>query len=460
MPALAAAMSGDHAPAATSPHYAQAQADSAPGLDSFLNETGHLILPPGYSGSLNPAGFRLVSAEGEALRFAPVMPKGGGSPDDDGSWTGFGGIRNGCNGTVLAVAVGGAGEVYVGGEFTLCGDTPANRVARFNTTTQTWAPLGSGAANGVNDVVRALAVSGSDLFMGGFFTQAGGAAANRVARFNTTTQTWTPLGSGAANGVNSAVIALAVSGSDLVVGGFFTQAGGAPANRVARFNTTTQTWTPLGSGAANGVNNGVLALAVSGSDLVVGGVFNQAGGAAANGVARFNTTTQTWAPLGSGAANGVNSTVNAIAVSGSDLLMGGRFTQAGGAAANRVARFNTTTQTWAPLGSGAANGVNDAVLAIAVSGSDLYVGGLFSEAGGTAASGVARFDTTTQTWAPLGSGAANGVSGSVIALAVSGSDLFVGGDSPRPEARRRTLLRASTPPPRPGPPSAAARPMG
>jgi len=53
---------------------------------------------------------------------------------------------------------------------------------------------------------------------------------------------------------------------------------------------------------------------------------------------------------------------------------------------------------------------------------------LFSEAGGTAASGVARFDTTTQTWAPLGSGAANGVSGSVSALAVSGSDLYVGGN--------------------------------
>jgi len=51
MPALAAALSGDHAPAATSPHDAQAQGDSAPGLDSFLDETGHLILPPGYSGS-------------------------------------------------------------------------------------------------------------------------------------------------------------------------------------------------------------------------------------------------------------------------------------------------------------------------------------------------------------------------------------------------------------------------
>ena len=408
-------------------HEPVSQANSGPGLDGFLDAAGHLQLPKGFSGSLDPTGFRLVSGEGEALRFAPEPAKGGASPD--GVWTGFGGIGNGCNGSVLAIAFGGAGEVYVGGDFSVCGAATANRVARFDITTQTFASLGSGATNGVSGSVRALAVSGSSLYVGGVFTRAGNAGANNVARFNTTTQTWVTLGSGAANGVASPVAALAVSGLSVFVGGSFTQAGGANANYVARFDTSTQTWAPLG----NGLDDSVTAVAVSGNGVYVGGTFTQAGGALASRVARFDTLTQAWTSLGTGAANGVASSglVSALAVSGSSLYVGGTFTQAGGATANRVARFDTTAQTWASLGSGAANGVSiSRVFALAVSGNSLYVGGDFAFAGGATANRVARFDATTQAWASLGSGAANGVRGSfasVTALAVSGSSVYVGG---------------------------------
>ena len=58
-----------HPPAPTDP---LAQADNAPGLAGFLDEQGQLALPPGFSGSLNPAGFELVSGKGEAPRFAPA----------------------------------------------------------------------------------------------------------------------------------------------------------------------------------------------------------------------------------------------------------------------------------------------------------------------------------------------------------------------------------------------------
>jgi hypothetical protein len=53
-----------------------------------------LKLPEGFSGSVNPAGYRLISGEGEALRFA--LDAAAGSNSGDG-WTGFGGIGNGCN---------------------------------------------------------------------------------------------------------------------------------------------------------------------------------------------------------------------------------------------------------------------------------------------------------------------------------------------------------------------------
>ncbi|HLK97952.1 MAG TPA: hypothetical protein VK364_09305, partial [Hymenobacter sp.] len=242
-----------------------------------------------------------------------------------------------------------------------------------------------GTANGVNDAVYALAVSGSDVYVGGYFTRAGGVTVNYVAKWNGTT--WSRLGTG--NGLDNWAFSLAVSGSDVYVGGFFTRAGGVAVNYVAKWNGTT--WSRLGTGAANGVNNAVYALAVSGTDVYVGGDFSQAGGVAANNVAKWNGTN--WSSLGTGAANGVGGSgsisARALAVRGTDLYVGGLFTQAGGVAASRVAKWNSTS--WSNLGTGAANGVNNTVRALTVSGPDVYVGGEFTQAGGIVANHVAYY---------------------------------------------------------------------
>ncbi len=92
----------------------------------------------------------------------------------------------------------------------------------------TWYPLGSGVVNSV--VVQAIAVSGSDVYVGGDFAQAGGSPFNGIARWDGSS--WYPLGSG----VNNDVSALAVSGSDVYVGEGFTEAGGSPANGIARWD--------------------------------------------------------------------------------------------------------------------------------------------------------------------------------------------------------------------------------
>lgn len=84
--------------------------------------------------------------------------------------------------------------------------------------------------------------------------------------------------------------ALVVAGSDLYVGGQFTQAGGATANRVARWSGSV--WSSLGSGGkGEGVNGGnlptVYDLAISGSDFYVGGVFAAAGGQASSSISKW-----------------------------------------------------------------------------------------------------------------------------------------------------------------------------
>ena len=82
-----------------------------------------------------------------------------------------------------------------------------------------------GARFGVEQpMCDALAVSGSTLYAGGYFTTAGGSAANYIAQWNGSS--WSALGSG----MNSDVNALAVSGSTLYAGGDFTTAGGNAAN--------------------------------------------------------------------------------------------------------------------------------------------------------------------------------------------------------------------------------------
>jgi hypothetical protein len=323
-------------------------------------------------------------------------------------------------------------EVYVGGLFTSAGGVSANRVARFNTQTNTWSRLGTGSSNGVNGGVAALAVVGNEVYVGGFFTEAGGVSANNVARFNTQTNTWSTLGTGSSNGVSGVigvtVTALAVVGNEVVVGGRFTEAGGVSAIRVARFNTQTNTWSTLGTGSSNGVDGYVNALAVVGNEVFVGGDFTSAGGVSANNVARFNTQTNTWSSLGTGSSNGVNDYVYALAVVGNEVVVGGEFTSAGGVSANGVARFNTQTNTWSSLGTGSSNGVSGVgVAALAVVGNEVFVGGGFTSAGGVSANNVARFNTQTNTWSTLGTGSSNGVSSTVRALAVVGNEVFVGG---------------------------------
>jgi len=343
------------------------------------------------------------------------------------TWSSLGtGSSNGVSNTVTALAVVG-NEVFVGGRFTSAGGVSANYVARFNTQTNTWSTLGTGSGNGVNYWVQALAVVGNEVVVGGFFTGAGGVSANRVARFNTQTNTWSSLGTGSSNGVNSYVYALAVLGNEVVVGGVFTSAGGVSANRVARFNTQTNTWSSLGTGSSNGVSGGVRALAVVGNEVYVGGTFTSAGGVSANRVARFNTQTNTWSSLGTGSSNGVNNDVSALAVVGNEVVVGGNFTSAGGVSANYVARFNTQTNTWSTLGTGSSNGVNDRVFALAVVGNEVVVGGNFTSAGGVSANRVARFNTQTNTWSSLGTGSSNGVNDRVFALAVVGNEVVVGG---------------------------------
>jgi LPXTG-site transpeptidase (sortase) family protein len=132
--------------------------------------------------------------------------------------------------------------MYVAGAFsgTADGTVTLNRIARYNLSTNTWGALSN---NGLNSAVYALAVIGSDLYVGGMWiTQTfDGAVTNltSIARYNLSTNNWDPLSNNGLNGgtFSDVVWDLAVVGSDLYAGGDFTQTadGTMTLNRIARY---------------------------------------------------------------------------------------------------------------------------------------------------------------------------------------------------------------------------------
>jgi trimeric autotransporter adhesin len=307
-------------------------------------------------------------------------------------------LGTGMNNAVYALAVLGS-NVYVGGFFTIVTESgkAAPYLARWNGNV--WSTVGLG----VNGQVRVLTAWGGNVYAGGDFVTAGGNAADRIARWDASN--WSALGSG----LDNTVYAMAVSAGDIYVGGDFITAGNNSVNRIARWNGIS--WSSLGSG----MNDRVCALVMLGTNLYAGGDFTTAGSNTVNFIAKWNGSY--WSSLGSGMVGSQGSGVRALVRSGNCLYAGGEFTQAGRVASTRgIAKWDGNS--WSSLGHGI-DGI-PYVFALAASGSDIYVGGIFNNLGGVLATNVAKWDGTS--WSALGAG----FTGIVWALAVSGNDLYAG----------------------------------
>jgi len=269
-----------------------------------------------------------------------------------------------------------------------------------------------GLVRGCNASLDAIAVAPTGkVYLGGLFTLCDDVPTGAVVSYDPRTRRFAALGTGLGFSSSSEIVigaealALAVSGNDLYVGGLFSHAGGAPARNLARWDGSQ--WHALGAG----VDGRVRALAMSGGTLYAGGEFANAGGQPASRIAAWDG--QAWRPLGSG----VNDWVKAIAIRASDVYVGGFFTSAGGQPASHVARWDGNA--WHALGSG----TDRFVESLALLGNDLIAGGVFGLAGGQPIPGIARWDG--QAWSSIGALGGGGPRAS--ALVVSGNDLYIAG---------------------------------
>jgi len=151
-------------------------------------------------------------------------------------------------------------------------------------------------------------------------------------------QSWQSLGTG----VNSVVYALEVDTvrDELYVGGWFTNAGGIPTNSIAKWDGMN--WYSLDGGTNTGGN--VNTIFSFNNEIYVGGRFDSIGGRAARNIAKWNHSS--WDPLG----NGFNATVHKIYAFNGEIYAGGNFDSSGSQFIRNIARWDGSS--WQNLNSG------------------------------------------------------------------------------------------------------------
>jgi hypothetical protein len=332
-------------------------------------------------------------------------------------------LENGTSDTVRTLCAyddGGGSSLFVGGDFTAANGLSVAHLARWKSAH--WSAIRAAQGHGADDSVHRLitfdAGSGPSLYACGYFTDVGGVAANRVARWDGTT--WSPLGAGVDNQADCFGVFDDGGGTALYMGGVFVQSGSVVLNHVGKWDGSA--WSPLG----HGTNGLVYSLAAfddgHGPGLFAAGNFTIAGDMGVNHVAKWNGSS--WSSL----FTGLSSPAYALAVFGDDengfsLYVAGSFTAAGGVGVNKIARWDGTA--WWPLGSG----LDDNVLSLCTfddgSGNALYVGGGFTTAGGVPARSIARWDGAS--WSAVGTGLNNAVTGMCAFDDGSGPALYAAG---------------------------------
>ena len=204
---------------------------------------------------------RALAYDGTNLYAGGVFTTAGGVPVsnmakwDGASWSSVG---SGMNLGVFSLELVGT-NLYAGGAFTTAGGVSANNVAKWDGTS--WTALGLG----MDSSVYGLAHDSTNLYAGGAFTTADNLHANYVAMWNGTN--WSNLGSGTAglDPQEGRVLSLLHDGKSLYVGGWFTNAGGVLVNHIAK-------WTPAvseyyGVDPVFGTEKGGTTVTITGSNL-------------------------------------------------------------------------------------------------------------------------------------------------------------------------------------------------
>ena len=165
---------------------------------------------------------------------------------------------------------------------------------------------------------------------------------NDGARYNPVSNTWTAVTTTNAPGIRLAHTAV-WTGSEMIVWG---GVGNVMAlNDGGRYNPAANSWTPVTTTGAPSWR--FLHTAVwSGSEMIIWGGSRHGDYPTLNDGARYNPTSNTWTPVSASAAPGERQLHTAVWVGSEMIVWGGTN---GGTRYNDGARYNPTSNTWAAL---------------------------------------------------------------------------------------------------------------
>ncbi|MBI3414120.1 MAG: hypothetical protein HY043_02180 [Verrucomicrobia bacterium] len=332
--------------------------------------------------------------------------------------------------SVRALALNGT-TLFIGGIFDSVAGQSRTNAAAVDARTGQLLPWNANA----DGAVYALTLGGNTLYAGGNFSQIGGQARGRLAAFDVASgqlANWTPT-------ANSNVWALAVAGTNVYVGGAFTSVNGTTRTRIAALDPTTGAlWDWKANLNAFGAEPGVYAIAVGRTNIFVGGNFFGVANLQVIGLAALDIATGRVITSFRPTANsdfGFNSfAVRSLVLDGDTLFVGGDFTRLNRQPHNRLVAVNATNgvaTAWDPNADGP-------VFMLAKAGNKIFAGGSFNSVGGQTRTNLAAFDPVTGIATPWNPGA----NSNILAMLVSGRTIFAGGNFVRIGGASRSRLAA------------------
>lgn len=293
-------------------------------------------------------------------------------------------------------------KIYIAGHFKHVNRIPIENIAVYDLTLKQWKHVGEGIPN----VATSIAVDDENevVYVGGVFSSVGKGEskikANNIACFHVRENKWYALG----EGLNRDCTSIIYDAFDkkIYAAGSFTESGSKSMKYVGIYDIDRKEWNPLDGGSINGPCRVMLK---NKNDLYLGGLFTHVEDQEhVSYVAKYNIINKVW----TGFSGGVQGYCNAIAYdSGANVLyVGGTFTNAGGTmnsivTVNHIGKYNMTTEEWSEMDGGLNNVVHS--IYIDEPRACLYVGGTFTHTfdSDVCLNHIAKFDINLQKWKPL-----------------------------------------------------------
>jgi hypothetical protein len=339
-----------------------------------------------------------------------------------------------------------ASTLYVGGSFSTANGIDRSGLVAVSlsnaTVDATWNPAPTAFGT---PVVHSLALTGTTLYVGGYFN--GGLGGDNTIRHLGAVST-----SGAGAAINTfkpvfdapdQVYNINLSGSTLYVSGSFNSVNGLTRPTLAAINISNGTptaWTAELQGFAT-------IIAATGSSVFVAGDIYGINWNEYNGLAIIDESTGEFWPHTLSLAVGED--IEAMVVIDNTMYVGGNFDAINGVSRKNLAAIDLTTGTilpWNPGASGttSTSGDDTRVTALEYKDNKIYVAGKFLNAGGQGRRGLASIDATTgavTAWNP-GVGDGTSMDEYILSMDVHENTLFVAGTFNSLAGQSRSFLGA------------------